>query len=731
MGKVLEFLKDFGATVLKLLKKLILFIWEILLRIVFAFRDLGVGIKNGFKGLIKLIKNFHKRFKDANIGTKLSHVIMGTGNFANKQFIKGALFLALQVVFILFMVASPKVNNTPLGAKAIPNFFTLGEEVGMPVSRQNAILVDNLTEINMNVVTDKETQEQKLVSSKLINLGSQNKDELEDAKAKLALMARSLNLVEAMEELGEDSDQLVVNPNDGKVYKKNIYKKVVYDNRYGTGDLYGYTTVNPGDKVLTTSGSTVFIVNVPRQLNASDDVTKNELVNSVYLSEKDAAKFITIGVFCNKDEFFVEKEIYTYYVIVEHTNRQAEIIFKSDVFEGAEISYFTYGKDNVSSGVDNSFLMMLFGLVTFLIIALYLIAWLANIGSAYKAQKDVEEGQKPSTFIEDLKSLLDSRFHMTLLTPALILIATFTILPTILMILIAFTDMNTSAVVSGSVLIEWVKFQNFFDLFGGDAGNEIAREIGQNFGRVLTWTFEWALIATFTCYFGGIFLALLINRKDVKLKKLWRTVFILTIAIPQFITLLIMRNLLIESGPINTMLTKLHILKEPINFLQQGSGADASFKGIWIARGTVLLVNLYIGIPYTMLMTSGILMNIPSDLYEAATIDGANKWQMFRKITLPYVIFVTTPYLIQSFIGNITSFNTIFLLTGGGPTVAGSGHIAGHTDLLVTWLYKMTIDNYKYNAGSIIGILTFMITASITLICYRNSKAYKEEDTFQ
>jgi arabinogalactan oligomer/maltooligosaccharide transport system permease protein len=299
------------------------------------------------------------------------------------------------------------------------------------------------------------------------------------------------------------------------------------------------------------------------------------------------------------------------------------------------------------------------------------------------------------------------------------------------MILIAFTDMNTSAVVSGSVLIEWVKFQNFFDLFGGDAGNEIAREIGQNFGRVLTWTFEWALIATFTCYFGGIFLALLINRKDVKLKKLWRTVFILTIAIPQFITLLIMRNLLIESGPINTMLLKLHILKEPINFLQQGSGADASLKGIWIARGSVLLVNLYIGIPYTMLMTSGILMNIPSDLYEAATIDGANKWQMFRKITLPYVIFVTTPYLIQSFIGNITSFNTIFLLTGGGPTVAGSGHIAGHTDLLVTWLYKMTIDNYKYNAGSIIGILTFMITASITLICYRNSKAYKEEDTFQ
>lgn len=721
MEKVLEFLKDFGTTVLKLLKKLILFIWEILLRIVFAFRDLGVGIANGFKGLIKLIKNFHKRFKKSNVGTKLSHFVMGAGNFANKQFVKGALFLALQVVFILFMIASPKVNNTPLGAKAIPNFFTLGSELGMPISSLTEDLLDGLEEIKMNVVKDQQTQSPVLVGN--FDLTS------EDSKATVAKMVRSVDLVKGINEFeGKDSDNFVVNPNDGKIYKKE-YSHVVYDNRYGTGDLYGYATVEAGKKFSSVTGSYVFIVNSPRALNVSDNVETNELVDSV--KPVDENKYIKVGAFHNPTENSGNKEVYTYYVIVEHNNRKAEIIFDEEVFAGSEISYFTYEKDYVSSAVENSFLMMLFGLVTFLIIALYLVAWLVNIASAYKAQKDVEEGQKPTTFIEDLKSLLDSRFHMTLLTPALILIAIFTILPTVLMILIAFTDMNNSAVVSGSVLIEWVGMQNFIDLFGGDAGNEIAREIGQNFGRVLTWTFEWALIATFTCYFGGIFLALLINRKDVKLKKLWRTVFILTIAIPQFITLLIMRNLLIESGPINTMLLKLHILKEPINFLQQGSGADASLKGIWIARGSVLLVNLYIGIPYTMLMTSGILMNIPSDLYEAATIDGANKWQMFRKITLPYVIFVTTPYLIQSFIGNITSFNTIFLLTGGGPTVAGSGHIAGHTDLLVTWLYKMTIDNYKYNAGSIIGILTFMITASITLICYRNSKAYKEEDTFQ
>ena len=122
-------------------------------------------------------------------------------------------------------------------------------------------------------------------------------------------------------------------------------------------------------------------------------------------------------------------------------------------------------------------------------------------------------------------------------------------------------------------------------------------------------------------------------------------------------------------------------------------------------------------------------MNIPADLYEAARVDGASTTKMFFKITLPYVIFITTPYLISSFVGNLNSFNTIFLLTGGGPTY--QGYQAGGTDLLVTWLYKVTIDKGAYNTGAVIGIFTFLITATITLVTYRRSKAYNEEDTFQ
>ncbi len=108
------------------------------------------------------------------------------------------------------------------------------------------------------------------------------------------------------------------------------------------------------------------------------------------------------------------------------------------------------------------------------------------------------------------------------------------------------------------------------------------------------------------------------------------------------------------------------------------------------ARVSVILINCLVGIPYTMLVT-GVLQNVPSELYEAAKIDGANAAQIFFKITLPYIMFIMGPYIITQFTGNINNFNVIYLLSAGKPTPVGDS--AGKTDLLVTWLYKLTIDN--------------------------------------
>ena len=674
------------------------FILDIFLRIVFVFRDLGVAIWHGLVSLKNAAIRFVKRFADGNTWTKLSHFIWGAGNFANKQFVKGGIFLAVQIIFIVFMVSSPTASHgMHLGGKAIPAFFTLGDTHGL-IYDNNYDFESEFTAIESisdNFSKDYESELVKIYRAENV-LGALNE---ENPK------------VRSVENTGEIEEYSATN-----MYGEYVAKQIIYDDRFGTNDRYAYNEYAADSTEIAISDKSLIWIVSEEELDLEDEISFTRGGQA--------------GIYLKKDN---SQNLFTYLIVVKTTMsfNNYIVINNPTKLANATISEITYETNLIVSDVDFSFLNMLFGLITFAIIAVFLVVYNLNIASAYQAEKDVREGRKPTSFIEDLKSLLDGRFHITLLAPAIILLVVFTVVPTILMICVAFTDMDSSSSVSGQVLINWTGLNNFIDLFVGSSGSDIANEVGKNFLSVVTWTFEWAILATFSCYFGGIFLALLINKKDVKLKKLWRTIFILTIAVPQFITLLIMRNLLTTNGPINHMLMSIGLIDEGINFLQFGSGSiGASMDKVWLARCTVLVINLYIGIPYTMLMTSGILMNIPSDLYEAATIDGANKWQMFRKITLPYIIFVTTPYLISSFIGNITSFNTIFLTTGGGPQVE-LGSTVGSTDLLVTWLYKLTIDDKVYNAGSIIGILTFCITAFITLVCYRNSKAYKEEDTFQ
>ena len=150
-----------------------------------------------------------------------------------------------------------------------------------------------------------------------------------------------------------------------------------------------------------------------------------------------------------------------------------------------------------------------------------------------------------------------------------------------------------------------------------------------------------------------------------------------------------------------------------------------------LARITIIVINCWVGIPYLMLISTGILMNIPEDLYESARIDGANPFQMFVKITLPYMLFVTGPYLLTQFTGNLNNFNIIYLLSGGGPQSMQLEGSAGSTDLLVTWLYKMTVNDTNYCMAAVIGIMVFVVTAVISLIVYGMLPSVKDEEGFQ
>lgn len=359
---------------------------------------------------------------------------------------------------------------------------------------------------------------------------------------------------------------------------------------------------------------------------------------------------------------------------------------------------------------DQSLLLLLYGIGTIFITLGFIIVWREAVKSSYKSEVLAKEGKHLNTFKEDFKSLFDQNLHKLLLAAPLTGVLIFTVLPLIFMISMAFT--NYSKLNDHLVLFDWVGLANFAKILNfGDS-------IGKLFYSVLGWTLCWAILATVTNYILGMILAIVINRKDTKAKGFWRFCFVLSIAVPQFVSLLIMRSMLQPTGIVNTLLLKYGLIDTALPFFS---------NAMW-ARVTVIIINIWVGIPYTMLQVTGILQNIPAELYEAARIDGANKVQTYVKITLPYMLFVMTPYLITQFTGNVNNFNVIFLLSGGNPTPVSD--TAGKTDLLVTWLYKLTIDKNYYNLGAVIGIMTFIVLAIVALVTYRNTASYKDEEGF-
>lgn len=362
---------------------------------------------------------------------------------------------------------------------------------------------------------------------------------------------------------------------------------------------------------------------------------------------------------------------------------------------------------NVRSSGDNSMLLMIYGIATLIAIVLFVLFYSSSLKSARKIYFLKENDLSIPTFKQDLHALLDDKFHLTLMSVPILGVVVFTVLPLLYMILLAFTSYDHNHLPPKN-LFDWVGLANF--------GNVLNGRISGTFFPLLGWTLVWAVFATATSFFFGVLLAMLINTKGIKGKKVFRTLFVLTMAVPQFISLLIMQNMLHASGPINALLEQIGLIGSPIPFLTDGL----------LAKISVIVVNMWIGIPVTMLVSTGIIMNLPEDQIEAARIDGANKFQIFKHITFPQILFVMAPSLIQQFIGNINNFNVIYLLTGGGP-LNSDFYNAGETDLLVTWLYKLTVEVADYNIASVIGIVTFVLSAIFSLFAYTRSGSYKKE----
>ncbi len=381
------------------------------------------------------------------------------------------------------------------------------------------------------------------------------------------------------------------------------------------------------------------------------------------------------------------------------------------------LGFFTLGtrEENLWLGIpgDNSLTMLILGLFAILILIFSLVLYVTNVKDALYTAKLRKQGLPTPKFRDTLETAADRKFHLAALAFPLVGVTVFSILPIVFMICIAFTDLGGSVVyprLASWSLSAWRKILSL-------------GKIGGTFWKILGWNLTWAVASTALNFVLGLGMALLLSKKNVRGSKSWRAFPILAYAIPGFISMLGFKYMFSQSGPINYYLDQAGLMR--IFFLTN----DVSAK--WWARGIGLFVNAWITTPSIMLMTTGILSNINTDLYEAASLDGASGFQKFRKITLPFVIFSTTPVLIGQFVGNFNNFGIFFFLRSGVISNYADYFLASDTDLLINWLYKLSVDNNYYSIGAAISLIIFLITAVLSLAVYVRSAAYKQEDTYR
>ena len=230
-------------------------------------------------------------------------------------------------------------------------------------------------------------------------------------------------------------------------------------------------------------------------------------------------------------------------------------------------------------------------------------------------------------------------------------------------------------------------------------------------GRVFIWTIVYAFSTVFITFTLGMLVAFLFNVPMMKGRKLYRSLLIVPYAVPGFLSILVWRGLLNDTwGAINSI-----------------TGWTVPWLGdpFW-AKVSILLVNTWLGFPYMFLIATGALQAIPSELKEAAAVDGANKVQIFRNVTLPLLLVAVGPLLVGSFSYNFNNFNQVYLLTGGGPDLQNTNSAAGATDILISYTYKLAFavgQGNNYGLASAVSILLFMIVGSMSFWSFRRSKA--------
>ena len=330
------------------------------------------------------------------------------------------------------------------------------------------------------------------------------------------------------------------------------------------------------------------------------------------------------------------------------------------------------------TGGDMTILFLLYGVATIFITVLFFMIWRVNMKSAYEVECRAKEGKHINTIKEDLEALVDKRLHWTLLTLPILGIVIFTILPLVFMICMAFT--SYSKVGDHLTIFHWVGLKNFSTVLG------MGNSIGKTFWSVLGWTLIWAVLATFLNYILGMILAIVINRKTTRIKGFWRFCFMLSAAIPQFVSLLLMRPMLKDNGLINNMLAAIGLPR--VHMIN--------------TAGAVVLGMVYDYIPYMILPIYSVLTKIDNSVIEAAQDLGANDRKVFLKVVLPMSMPGVISGITMVFVPAVSTFIISKMLGGGG-------------NLLIGDLIDMQFLGSAYNPN--LGSAISLVLMVIILIC--------------
>jgi arabinogalactan oligomer/maltooligosaccharide transport system permease protein len=356
---------------------------------------------------------------------------------------------------------------------------------------------------------------------------------------------------------------------------------------------------------------------------------------------------------------------------------------------------------------DHSIFLLVQGVISLLVVALGIGFYALNIYDAYQNGKKRDMGLSLNSLREQYHNVVDKGFPYLMIGPGFLLLLFVVIFPILFMLLLAFTNYDLYHSPPAK-LVDWVGFDTFTSIFSLDIWRE-------TFVSVFAWTVIWTFTATTLQVSIGIFLAVIVNQKDLRFKGIIRTLLILPWAVPPFVSILIFSGLFNDTfGAINIDILGAFGI-DPIPWM-----TDPFFTKI-----ALIMIQSWLGFPFIMAMTTGVLQSIPGELYEAATVDGASTLDKFRKITLPMILFAIAPILITQYTFNFNNFNVIYLFNNGGPAVPDQN--AGGTDILISWIYNLTMTSAQYSKAAAVTVMMSIIIIIIALWQFRKTKSFKDE----